>query len=40
MVVVYYIGWLMDGIKFDFSVDWGILFFFILGEWCVILGWE
>jgi rhodanese-related sulfurtransferase len=39
-VVVHYTGWLMDGTKFDSSVDRGTPFSFTLGERRVIQGWE
>ncbi|MEM9630046.1 MAG: FKBP-type peptidyl-prolyl cis-trans isomerase [Pseudomonadota bacterium] len=39
-VVVHYTGWLMDGTKFDSSVDRGRPFSFTLGERRVIPGWE
>ncbi len=39
-VVVHYTGWLMDGTKFDSSVDRGTPFSFTLGERRVIPGWE
>ncbi|TYC63266.1 peptidylprolyl isomerase [Rhodobacterales bacterium] len=39
-VVVHYTGWLMDGTKFDSSVDRGKPFSFTLGERRVIPGWE
>ncbi len=39
-VVVHYTGWLMDGTKFDSSVDRGTPFSFTLGERRVISGWE
>lgn len=39
-VFVHYTGWLMDGTKFDSSVDRGTPFSFTLGERRVIQGWE
>ena len=39
-VVVHYTGWLMDGTKFDSSLDRGTPFSFTLGERRVISGWE
>lgn len=39
-VVVHYTGWLMDGTKFDSSLDRGTPFSFTLGERRVIQGWE
>ncbi|WP_094463578.1 FKBP-type peptidyl-prolyl cis-trans isomerase [Pannonibacter phragmitetus] len=39
-VFVHYTGWLMDGTKFDSSVDRGTPFSFTLGERRVIPGWE
>jgi len=39
-VVVHYTGWLLDGTKFDSSLDRGTPFSFTLGERRVIPGWE
>ena len=39
-VEVHYTGWLLDGDKFDSSVDRGTPFSFTLGEKRVIAGWE
>ncbi len=37
---MHYTGWLMDGTKFDSSVDRGAPFAFVLGTGSVIPGWE
>ena len=38
--VVHYTGWLLDGTKFDSSVDRGQTFDFVIGQGRVIAGWE
>ncbi len=40
VVAVHYTGWLLDGTKFDSSLDGGHPYQFVLGQGTVIEGWD
>lgn len=40
LIIMYYMGWLEDGIKFDLFLDCGNYFEIVIGIGCVIKGWD